>query len=195
MRRNSPPSPGVLSEEVENRGQSHLSETVMVAIGFPVGGDGDEPGVGPFLRGGLSAGGSRVSAPESTMSSAHARVVEERPKGDAMGERTIVDEEGHGPAAGGSVPTGKTMGGSLPDLVGSHDREGDALLGQDVQGQPSTAVSGKPHARGVPAESFPEVSDAPANLRDLLPSGGQGKDGVVIGLGDGVSVTSRLRRF
>ncbi len=73
--------------------------------------------------------------------------------------------------------------------MGSHDGEGDALLGKYVEGRSIDGSFRKPHPQGIPPEPLPEVSHSPTNLGDLLSPGGQGEDSVVIGLGNGVSVT------
>jgi len=45
----------------------------------------------------------------------------------------------------------------------------------------------QPHPQGPVAEAMAKVSDAPGDLGLFVATGGQGEDGVVVGLGEGVA--------
>ena len=64
----------------------------------------------------------------------------------------------------------------------------DAVAGQDLQGGGVGGGLGEPHAFGLAAESMFEIPNAPEHLSFLVAIVREGKDHVVVILGDGRTV-------
>ena len=117
-------------------------------------------------------------------------VLQEGPKSHPVGEGAVVDEEGHRPAARGPIKAREPSGRRSLHLVGGDDGKRDPLLGQHIQGRAIHRRLREPHALWGSPEPPPKVGYPPPHFRYLVPLRGQGKDRVVVGLGNGVSVTS-----
>jgi len=160
------------------RAQGHVGEALVVPEGLAVGGEADH-------RAGLVGVGH---APHPGPG-----VLGQGPERHVVGEGPVVDEDRDGSAARQLHPAWEAALGDGLHLVRSQHREADPLFGQDLQGLGVHGGLGEPHPLGLPAESAPEVGDPPPDLGHLVPSRGQGEDHVMIGTGQGVSVSGALQ--
>ncbi len=65
-------------------------------------------------------------------------------------------------------------------------------MGEEVEGLAVDGGFAEPHAFGAAAEAVFEVGDAPADLGLGVASAGEGKDDVVVGLGESGAVTAEV---
>ena len=174
------------------RGQRHLAEAMVMAVGLAVGRDLDELGV----RGGL------VEAGQEACRQRIARA-EEPVEGHGVGDRSVVEEERQlaapapfppvGPArvqpgSGSPVAAGLAHAGGLGRR---EEREAHALLRQHLERLAVRGGLGEPHPVGLPSEAMAEVGQAPAHLGDLVATAAERQDRVPVRLRDGVPVPPR----
>ena len=191
---------------VEGPGQGHLAVGVVVAVGLAVGGDVDELGLLPL---GVEARQQPPGEPGP--------VLEQVLEGDRPGDRSVVEEQGDRPAGRQAAPVGPPrvdrlahvlpVPGGLqgvviacldrPEarrLVGSEDREPQAVGGQEIQALEIDRRLRQPHPLGLAAEAVTKVPDAPDDLGLLVAPVGQRQDQVAVGLGQRRAVAGEARR-
>ena len=179
-------------DKIESVSQGHLPVEVVVPVGFAVRGDMDQ------LRPAAGLGKRSQEAAGELFS-----VGQEFFKGDAPRDGAVVEKQVYGQTRGQgkAVSAGRidlfaahvqpVAAVNLSDLMGlawSQDREADPLLGDDFEGLQVDGGLGEPQPFRMPAEAADEIPDPPDDLSLLVPPVGQGKDHMIVGLGQGRAV-------
>ena len=166
--------------------QGHLPELEMVPIGFAVRGYvaqamGQRAG---------QAGPEVLAAAEQPFEShcpGHGPVIKKHAYGlafrepDQIGPRGVEAVFGHGMKC--PVIAAHGLG-----LARGQDGEPDAPVGQGLERGQVHGRLGQPHAFGVAAKACPEILDGPGYFQALVHFRGQGHDGVMIHLSQGVAM-------
>ena len=171
--------------------QRHLTVTVVVAVGFPVGGHMRQ--TGPIVRLAQRLHQSlRQQCP----------VLEQAVECDLLGEWTVVEEDSDAATTeqldfvrhrGVDRATDHVDPGPLLQdrsrLIGRQDGESDAGVGHQLQALEVYRRLWQPHALRITTEPMDEVGLAPQDLSSFVAPVGQREDGVVVGLCHGCAMS------
>ncbi len=181
-------------EALEGVGERHFAEAMMVSVGLAVRCDVNEPAVARQRR--------KKSREEPVA------VLEQVAERDAVGDRPVVGEDGDRRPRRQAhevghrrverpgidrVPRIAADWANAAKLVRGEDRVAHPFRGEHLERLDVDGRLRHPERLGAAAEPVLEVADAPPNLRFLVATRCEGKDGVAVRLRDGRAVPGEAR--
>jgi hypothetical protein len=178
---------------LEGVGEGHFTVAMVMAVGFAVGGDMNKLIFRSIID-------ERI---DETMGEAFT-FDEKTFEGDSLRDRSVVEEDDNlavawqahevgylriDAAAVHILPIAALEGADSFSLEGGEDGEFDAESSEGVEGGQIGCGFGEPHSFGKTVETRLEIADAPEDLGLFVALVGEREDRVIIGLGDGGTMT------